>query len=138
MLKCDQPEKPRKVYTIPKQSKKRLAAMADGSYKPKERKPIKVNPDAKIKPRSDKRAKQEREYNQLRAQYLKEHPSCQARVMCLGLPATEVHHKAGRIGDKLTDVKDFIGLCSACHSWAELNVTQAKALGISKDRLTNQ
>lgn len=137
MLKCDQPEKPRKVYTIPKQSKKRLAAIADGSYKPKPKQPMKVNPATKIKPRSDKRVKQEREYSLLRVQYLSQHPSCQARVMCLGLPATEVHHKAGRIGDKLTDVTDFIGLCHLCHVWAENNVTQAKALGISKDRLTN-
>lgn len=134
MLKCDQPEKPRKVYTIPKQSKKRLAAIADGSFKPKERKPIKVNPAYKIKPRSDARAVQEREYTVLARQYKKEHPVCER---CKSKSTTDVHHKKGRIGKLLTMVEHFIGLCHWCHVWAENNPEQAKNEGISESRLTN-
>lgn len=135
MLKCDQPEKPRKTYVIPKVSKKRQAEIDNGTFKPKPKKPIKVNPDYKIKPRSDRRAKQEREYLKLRGEYLNAHPICQGRIICLGMVATEVHHKAGRTGDKLTDVTNFIGLCHSCHEWAENHPEQAKALGISENRL---
>lgn len=127
MLKCDQPEKPKKVYTIPKVSKKRAAQIASGEWKPKEKKPI--------KPRSDKRAKQEREYLKIRKNYLEFYPSCQARVKCLGAQSTEVHHKAGRSGELLTDEFNFIAICHDCHVWAELNPEAAKALNISTNRL---
>lgn len=136
MLKCDQPERPKKTYTIPKVSKKRQAAIDAGTWQPKPKQPIKVNPNYKIPNRSKKRAAQERlYYTKTRPDYLKEHPVCQARIKCRGNEATEVHHKAGRIEDRLNDTSTFIGLCTECHTWAENNPIQAKALGISSDRL---
>lgn len=134
MLPCDRPEKPRKVYIIPKVSQKRAAQIASGEFKPKERKPIKVNPDYKIKPRSDKRAKQEREYSKLAKDYKIKNPICER---CHLPPSTDVHHMKGRTGNLLTDENNFIALCRWCHDWAENHPTQAKAEGISKSRLTN-
>lgn len=123
MLKCDQPEKPRKNYVIPKVSKKRAAQIEAGEWKPKDRKPI--------KPRSDKRAKQEREYLKLRDEHLKKFPKC---LLCEAT-ATEVHHPEGRIGHRLTDSKNFKGLCHDHHVWAEMNPEDAKKIGISFNRL---
>jgi len=131
MLPCDRPEKPRKIYTIPKVSKKRAAAIADGSFKPKEKKPIKVNPDYKIPKRSERRAKQEREYSKLRAEHLEKNPKC---LLC-DAQATEVHHPEGRIGYRLTDSKNFKGLCHDHHVFIELNPLEAKRLNISYNRL---
>lgn len=127
MLRCDRPEKPRKIYVIPKQSKKRLKEISDGTFKPKQPKAIKA--------RSDKRAKQEKEYLKIRKDYLEFFDTCQARIKCLGAKSTEVHHKAGRVGELLTDEFNFIAICHDCHVWAELNPEQAKALNISSNRL---
>lgn len=128
MLKCDQPERPKKVYIIPKQSKKRLKEIYEGTYKPKQQKPI--------KPRSDKRAKQEREYlNKTRPEVLKQYSVCQARIKCIGAPATECHHMIGRIEHRLNDKANIITLCHDCHVFCEMNPEQAKALNISNNRL---
>lgn len=136
MLKCDQPEKPRKTYVIPKVSKKRAAEIAAGAFKPKSPKPIKVNKEYKMPTRSKRRAAQERQYlNVTRPAYLKQHSRCEAKVMCMGAPATEIHHKEGRIEERLNDTGTFIALCLNCHRWAENNVTAAKELNISNDRL---
>lgn len=127
MLKCDQPEKPKKTYTIPKVSKKRQAQIDSGEFVPKAKTPIKH--------RSDKRAKQEREYLKLNKEYLEAHPICEGRIKCSGALSSEVHHAAGRIGKLLTDTTKFKALCHECHIWAELNPEQAKVLGISENRL---
>ncbi len=123
MLKCDQPEKPKKTYTIPKVSKKRAAQIASWEWKPKEKKAI--------KPRSDKRAKQEREYRKQRIKHLEDNPKC---LLCEA-SATEVHHPEGRIGYRLTDSKNFKGLCHDHHVWAEMNPEAAKEIKISNNRL---
>lgn len=92
------------------------------------------NPKAKIKPRSDKRAKQEREYSKKRLAYLKANPICKFKGC--RLEATTVHHSKGRIGKLLTDERHFIGLCMEHHEYIELNPNFAKANGYSKSRLT--
>lgn len=134
MLPCDKPEKQKKIYTIPKVSKKRAAAISSGEFKPKPKKPIKPKAGYKIKPRSDKRAKQEKEYSKLSAQYKKEHPVCER---CRSKTTTDIHHKAGRVGKLLTDITNFIALCRWCHKWAEENPAAAKEEGISLSRLSN-
>lgn len=128
MLPCDQPEKPRKTYVIPKVSKKRAAEIAAGTWKPKPPKPIAKH--------SKRRAKQEREYlTKSRPEFLEANPWCMAKVKCQGLPAVEVHHPEGRIEDLLNDQSKFIGLCVECHRWAEMNPEAAKKIGISHNRL---
>lgn len=128
MLKCDRPEKPRKIYVIPKQSKKRLKEISEGTFKPKQPKAIKA--------RSDRRAKQEREYlTKTRPEVLKKFPVCQARIKCIGSQSTECHHKIGRIEERLNDKTNIIALCHDCHVFCENNPNAAKALNISSNRL---
>lgn len=130
MLPCDRPEKPKKIYIIPKVSKKRQAAIDAGTWKPKPPKPI--------KPRGDRRAKQERQYlNKTRPELLAKYPICQAQVKCRGLPATECHHTEGRIEDLLNDKSKIITCCNACHHFAEMNPEAAKELKISGMRTNN-
>jgi hypothetical protein len=86
-----------------------------------------------LKKISDKRAKQLREYAKLREAYLRAFPSC---AVC-GIEATDIHHKAGRSGDRLNDTSNFLAVCRACHSKIELNPTWAKVKGYSKSRLSD-
>ena len=67
--------------------------------------------------RTPKRARQEREYAKLRVEYLQSHSACEARLpVCTGL-ATEIHHKAGRIGELLTNTEHFCPICRNCHDY---------------------
>jgi len=82
---------------------------------------------------SEKRAKQLREYGKLRDAYLRAFPCC---ALCYR-EATDIHHKAGRSGERLNDTSNFLAVCRACHSKIELNPTWAKENGYSKSRLSN-
>ena len=88
----------------------------------------------KIKPVSNKRAKELREYEKQKAIHFEEFPVCQFPGCC----STEVtlHHMRGRTGSYLTDPRYFKTLCWPHHQWAESNPEEAKAMGISMDRLS--
>lgn len=92
--------------------------------------------EVKIKPTSKKRAKQTREYQVIRIQYLIDNPICEARIKCCGNKATEVHHMEGRIGKLLTDIENFIAVCQPCHRYIEENPNVSKEKGFSLNRLT--
>jgi len=67
--------------------------------------------------RTPKRARQEREYAKLRVEYLEAYTSCHAMLKgCTGR-ATEIHHKAGRIGELLTNTEHFCPICRNCHDY---------------------
>jgi len=100
---------------------------------PKPEKRDKKKP-CKIKLRSDKRARQEREYSKKRKEYLIDHPICE--VLGCFAKSTEVHHKKGRIGDLLTDERYFMAVCNAHHRVIELNPIWAKNNGYSLNRLS--
>lgn len=87
-----------------------------------------------IRPRSKKRAAQERIYAKQRQEIFRDQPKCQ--FSGCGRLASEVHHPAGRIGELLTKKELFVMLCHDHHVWVELNPVQAKEMGLSKDRLT--
>lgn len=87
----------------------------------------------KIRPRSKKRAAQEREYAQLRKDFLSGNPICQ--VKGCGMPADDVHHRAGRIGAKLTDVSLFLAVCRSHHNYIENHPEESKEKGYSLSRL---
>ena len=125
MLKCDQPEKPKKVYYLPKVSKKRAAAIADGSFKPKPRKPI----NKKAEKRKNEEALY---YGTTRPVYLKENPVCEC---CKKAKADQIHHKRGRIGKLLNDVRYFLACCDGCHKIIEANPEWAKLAKYSLSRL---
>ena len=91
-----------------------------------ERKPRKAMKKAKtrLKPRSDKMTKKMKTYNVIRKEFLTENPTCQCviagkRLQCCQGVATDIHHKAGRLGDKLTDTDYWMSLCRLCHNHIE-------------------
>jgi len=74
----------------------------------KESKPRKA-----IRPVSKKRLEQLAKYRPLRDTYLKEHPICE--VHDCDKPSNNLHHKKGREGSLLTDVRFFMACCETCH-----------------------
>jgi hypothetical protein len=61
-------------------------------------KPPKQKKTAKIKPVSEKRKEENKQYSSLRTAFLKEHPLCEAKLDNCTRIATDVHHKKGRTG----------------------------------------
>lgn len=86
-----------------------------------------------IKKDSVKRKSQKTDYLKIRKVFLESIIFCQVKE-CKGL-ATEVHHKKGRIGKLLTDIRYFLGVCRECHNKIELNPIWAKENGYSLNRL---
>lgn len=73
-------------------------------------------------------------YDERRPEFLKG-KKCQAGVECnCDVPATEVHHKSGRIGTAYLDEADWLAMCSPCHKYVTEYPAGAKLLGLSKDR----
>ena len=79
---------------------------------------------------SRKRAKQNKLYSEIRKVYLEENPACE---VC-GKQATQIHHKRGRIHDRLNDTAFFMAVCFECHHWIHHNPQIAYA----KDYLVKQ
>ena len=92
-------------------------------------------PKSKIKPVSTKQAKALTEYAKVRKQFLAEHLYCQANLTGCLIVADQIHHKASRIGVKLSDSSDFLAVCGVCHRFIEDNPTEALKMGFSKKRL---
>jgi hypothetical protein len=88
---------------------------------------------SKIKPRSDKRAKQEREYLKMLPKFFEENPICQ--VNGCNLESSQCHHKKGRLGALLTNKKYFMAVCAEHHEKIETQPNWAKANGYSLSRL---
>ena len=87
----------------------------------------------KIKQVSDKRKKQLREYEKVKAKFFEsvkvcQYPGCNETNL-------ELHHAHGRIGKFLTDIDTFRGLCHYHHSYCEFHPIEAKELGLSGSRL---
>lgn len=66
---------------------------------------------------SKKRARQLEEYSKVRLQFVSDHELCER----CGKPADEVHHKGGRSGERINDVKDFMSICRPCHIFVHNN-----------------
>jgi hypothetical protein len=74
-----------------------------------------------MRARSIRRAKEYRVYLPLREQYLIENPRCRR----CGRPSVDVHHRRGRTGQRLLDMRWWAASCRACNSWAEDCTTSA-------------
>lgn len=74
--------------------------------------PKKKNKFYRIPHTSKKRAVEKINYLELRNSYLRLHKFCECGC---GRYATEVHHKKGKIGKLLTDVRFFLAVCRVCH-----------------------
>jgi len=87
----------------------------------------------KIKPRSEKRAKEESIYIQLRKAFLNKEENRFCPVMLhlkKGLHrTTEVHHTKGRIANLLLDTKYWLALSHEGHKWVHDNPSKSYELG---------
>lgn len=82
---------------------------------------------------SIKRASEYEEYYPLRNDYLKKHPRCECGC---GRRSTEVHHKKGKIGKLLCEVKFFMAVARFCHEKINNNPEWAMEMGYSLSRLS--
>ena len=89
----------------------------------------------KIPLRSPKKQKQDKEYSKLRRKFLTEHDMCLAHLPGCSQHSTEVHHRAGKIGDLYLDTSLWLPVCRNCHSIIELHPLLAKEKGFSISRL---
>lgn len=80
-----------------------------------------------IKKESDSRKEVNKEYRKIAAQFIKSHPKCAVKG-CRNASQT-VHHKAGRIGELLTDKKNFLAVCLPCHQ----RITEDSAWAIANN-----
>lgn len=93
----------------------------DPKPEPKEKKKPK-----RIKPRSAKRAKEYEIYNSIRPIYLK------GKICPItGRPAEEIHHKKGKIGKLLYDIRYFLAVTREGHDKIEANPEWAYEMGYS-------
>ena len=70
------------------------------------------HPKPNAKTQQQKRSRRMREYKKAREEYLHEVFFCE---ICRDI-ATEIHHRAGRIGRNLTDKNNFLAVCKPCHA----------------------
>jgi hypothetical protein len=88
-----------------------------------------------IAPVSEKRRVAMDEYSRKRLAFLALHTKCQAYLVGCTKSSTEVHHKAGRVGDNYLNMNTWLAVCRNCHSYIELHPDEAKELGLSESRL---
>jgi len=74
---------------------------------------------------SAKRLQQNKEYTKTRLQFISENELCER----CRKPADEIHHKAGRNGERLNNVNDFMSVCAPCHRWIHLNPKESREAG---------
>lgn len=88
-----------------------------------------------ISPVSKKRREILDEYSKKRKAYLALNLLCEAKLPgCTG-NSTEIHHKAGKIGENHNKISNFLAVCRSCHNIIEMNPNMAKELGFSQSRL---
>lgn len=92
-----------------------------------------VKPVAKMAP---KRAGQHQEYMKLRKDYLALYPICEVEE-CQN-KSTELHHQAGREGERLLDTNFFMAVCADHHRYYTEHSKEAVAKGYSQLRTINR
>jgi len=88
-----------------------------------------------ISPVSAKRRGEMDTYSKLREAFLVVKIHCEARINNCTQKSTDVHHKAGRVGDNYLKISTWLAVCRSCHRWIEENAEAAKDLGFSESRL---
>lgn len=89
----------------------------------------------KIPRQTKKRAQQNILYLKKRRIFIEQNTICAAKLKGCTYLTTEIHHLEGRIGDRLTDENNFIGLCHNCHCYVEAHPEFAKQNNFSRNRL---
>src|SRR5690606_41976677 len=95
--------------------------------------PAEAKKPVNIQAVSEKRKSQNKDYTNVRNQFLIEHPRCQVRGC--NKVSEEIHHRRGRTGDLLTDPKFFLAVCRDHHMEIEQDPVWAKEQGYSLSRL---
>lgn len=72
----------------------------------------------RLNPISKKRREQNKDYSKVRKAYMTAHPKCE---LCNKANASDIHHKAGRWKERLTDATNFMALCRECHEHIHKN-----------------
>ncbi len=92
----------------------------------------------KIKRRSDKKTKEDCQYQILRETFFSNplNQLCQAKLPGCNIHATDVHHKRGR-GIYYLVVSTWLAVCRQCHDRITRNDRDAILLGLSESRLQN-
>lgn len=75
--------------------------------------------------KSDKRKDQEKIYTKISKIFKDSNPDCE----CCGKTATDIHHKNGRNGDRLNDVKFFMSVCRTCHTYIHEHPKESREMG---------
>tara|TARA_R110000868_G_scaffold5681_1_gene33552 strand:+ start:2248 stop:2649 length:402 start_codon:yes stop_codon:yes gene_type:complete len=88
---------------------------------------IEKKPPTRIKPVSDKRAKQKAAYLLARNIFLMEHAYKYCPVT--GKPATEIHHTNGRENERLLDRKYWLAVSREGHQWIHNFPEEAREKG---------
>lgn len=79
-----------------------------------------------LKPVSRKQVRRNARWAKVRVQALvRDRGLCQR----CGAEATDVHHRQGRVGDRMFRLDLLVSVCRACHDWIELNRQLAYAQG---------
>lgn len=68
-------------------------------------------------------------YNAIKEIWMLRYPSCMiGSGECVDV-ASEVHHRRGRNGLLLVDVRHWLAVCPACHAWIHAHPAEARAKG---------
>lgn len=82
-----------------------------------------------VKARSGSENRRTEVYNAIKELFLQRPLCCERCKMPLYLVPLDVHHKAGRDGLLLFDVRHFAALCRDCHTWIHAHPAEAKTKG---------
>ncbi len=81
-----------------------------------------------------KRAAMERQYTKQRREFLHSRPQCEF-PQCQQ-PATQVHHRRGRVGALLLDEEHWTAICGPHHQYVTEHPRHAYELGLSERRVS--
>ena len=87
-----------------------------------------LKPGGRLRHRKPERAPDDALYEKVKKDFLARHPKCQ-RCPAEPLGGTVLHHRAGRTGKRLYDIRFFAALCVECHAWTENFPKAAKKAG---------
>lgn len=80
----------------------------------------------RLSPISDRRRAEAKEYAAKRADYLRQHPTCEK---CDRRASRDIHHKAGRYGGNYLNVATWAALCRQCHDAMHRHPSRSRAEG---------
>ena len=85
-----------------------------------------------VKARSGSETQRMDIYRAIKDLYIRQKPWCEAcQVLCTILqPADEIHHKHGRSGLLLLDVRHWMAVCSRCHVYIHEHPNAARSAGL--------